>query len=196
MTDAPPPQDGAVSPIEQDLLRRLRGGDAAAFESLYETYYERLWRFAYGLVRTRATAQDVVQDVFLSLWTNRERLNIRTTLDGYLYAAVRHHALKFMRHDRVVQRELDEALSLHHSPAAAEAAVGVAERLEQEEISAALQHAIAGLSERHRAAILLRWKHGMRYEEMSKVLGISPQAARTLVLRIQATLKAIITRVR
>ena len=167
----------------------------AAFDTLYESHYERLWRFAYSFVRTRAIAQEIVHDVFLALWTGREHLQVHSTLDGYLYGAVRNHALKFVRHERIVERELDVALRMHESHGTGEASPGILEHIEREEVAAALERAIDGLSERHRTAILLRWKHGMRYEEIAKVLGVSPQAARTLVLRVQGVLKQVIERV-
>jgi RNA polymerase sigma-70 factor (ECF subfamily) len=175
------------------LVRRLREGDVSAFEWVYDTYYERLWRFAYSFVRTRAIAQEVVHDIFLTLWSGRETLSIHTTLDGYLYGAVRNHALKLVRHERVVAREASDALVQHRSPASSAPAEGVQETLEHRELIAALGRAVAELPERHRTAIVLRWRHGMRYEEIATVLAVSPQAARTLILRVQQTLKTVLS---
>ncbi len=146
----------------------------AAFDALYESHYERLWRFAYSFVRTRAIAQEIVHDVFLALWTGREHLQIHSTLDGYLYGAVRNHALKFVRHERIVERELDVALRRHESHGTGEASPGILEHIEREEVATALERAIDGLSERHRTAILLRWKHGMRYEEIASPRRLPP----------------------
>lgn len=178
---------------DHTLVRRLREGDVSAFEWVYDTYYERLWRFAYSFVRTRAIAQEVVHDIFLTLWSGRETLSIHTTLDGYLYGAVRNRALKLVRHERVVAREASDALVQSHSPASSAPAEGVQETLEQRELIAALSRAVAELPERHRTAIVLRWRHGMRYEEIATVLAVSPQAARTLILRVQQTLKTVLS---
>lgn len=176
------------------LVRDLREGDRVAFDVVYDLYYERLWRFAFSFVRTRAVAQDVVHDVFLTLWTARESLDVRGSLEAYLYGAVRNCALNVVRHDRVVEREQERAAAARHSPAMGEADDDAQARLEQHELSDVLSHALARLTERQRTAVLLRWQQGMQYDEIARVLGISPQATRRLVLRVHDTLRRLVRR--
>jgi len=177
---------------ERDVVQRLRDGDLRAFEQVYDAFYERLWRFTYGYVGSRAVAQEIVHDVFLALWTNRAAFDVHSTLDGYLYGAVRNRARNVARHERVEQRRHDMLARERADDGAADPTPSAQEQLERAEATSRVARAVAALSERHRTAILLRWKHGMRYEAIARVLGVSPQAARTLVLRVQETLKGLI----
>lgn len=83
------------------FVERVRGEDAeearAAFDLLYETHFVPLWRLARQLTRSDATAKDVAQDVFVSLWTNRQKWHVDGSVRAYLYRAVRNRALNAIR---------------------------------------------------------------------------------------------------
>jgi RNA polymerase sigma factor (sigma-70 family) len=91
-----------VSRSERDIVRQLRAGDEEAFDLVYARWYEPMRRLAASYVR--GEAQDVVQDVFLSLWRGRASLRVRQSLGAYLLAAVRHRAIDFKARGRREQR--------------------------------------------------------------------------------------------
>src|SRR5688572_8158150 len=104
-----------------DSIARIRGGDRPAFEALFREHYSALCEFAHRYVQSREAAEDLVQEVFLSVWTHRESLEIRDGLRAYLYGAVRNRALNSIEHRRVEQRWEERARREHAStPAAAE----------------------------------------------------------------------------
>jgi len=70
-------------------LQALKMGDRNAFTQLYDFYWQRLFSVAYNYTRSRETAQELVQDVFMSIWVKREELVVRTNLESYLYGAIR-----------------------------------------------------------------------------------------------------------
>lgn len=57
-----------ASSTDTQLVERIRSGDERACESLYLTFYEPLWRSAFGYVRSSPIAEEIVQDVFMALW--------------------------------------------------------------------------------------------------------------------------------
>jgi len=75
---------------EDGLLRRVRAGDEAAWRTLYGRYRGPLFRFALGMSGSVGGAEDVAQDVFMSLVRNLDRIDPdRGTLGAYLYGATR-----------------------------------------------------------------------------------------------------------
>lgn len=71
------------------LLQRLRQSDESAYTEIFHRYWEKLYAIAYNRLRTRAAAEDVVQEVLASLWVRKAELDIRH-LSGYLATATRY----------------------------------------------------------------------------------------------------------
>src|SRR5256886_416983 len=88
---------------ERDWGARIRAGDAAAFERAFRTYHPALCKFAFRYVHSRDVAQELVHDVFATLWEERGRLSV-DRLKSYLYAAVRNLAISHLRHELVERR--------------------------------------------------------------------------------------------
>ena len=80
---------------EMQYLCALQNGDEKAFTVLYNAYWDLLFGVAYNTTRSREVAQEIVQDVFLSLWANRKDLRIQTTVKAYLCGAVRHSVFNY-----------------------------------------------------------------------------------------------------
>ena len=194
------PQDDAA------LVTRVRVGDEAACEALYLEHHERLWKFAYGYVRSRDVAEEIVQDVFLALWRGRREWEVRTSARTWLYAAVRHQALNHLRHERVVARlaasvdgeggsresqadaDRPRAIAMGAPPADAQRIV------EERELDETVARAIATLPERCRVAMTLRWKHDLSAAEIARVLATTPESVRVLLTRARRDLAGLLAR--
>ena len=155
-----------------DLARRIRDGDPAALETLFHEHYAALCRFANRYLHDRAAAEDLVQDVFASIWAGRLRLDVRGSLRSYLFAAVRNRALNVRKH-QLVERdwELDEAIpdvrALHRAPPRPDDLLDDVERRNR------LRAALEALPERCRLVMQLRWEEQLSHAEIADVLGIS-----------------------
>lgn len=128
---------------------------------------------------------------------------MRTSVRAWLYAAVRHHALNHLRHERVAARLLErtgasrDASAEHATTDAQPVAMGAApldahasaEAVELEQIVA---NAIAALPERRRLAMTLRWKHELTAAEIAAVLGTTPESVRVLLTRARQDLAALL----
>ena len=169
------------------IVARIRGGDEAAFERLYLQYHAPLWRFAYTLVRSGAVAEDLVHDVFLALWRDHPRWHVTTSARLWLYGAVRNGALNHLRHERVVSSVADDVpIAMGAPPPDAHAAV-VAHELDER-----VDRALAGVSERRRIAMTLRWRHDFTPAEIASVLDTTPEAVRVLLARARQDLAALV----
>jgi RNA polymerase sigma-70 factor, ECF subfamily len=155
-----------------DLARRIRDGEPTALETLFHEHYAALCRFANRYLHDRAAAEDLVQDVFTSLWAGRLRLDVRGSLRAYLFAAVRNRALNLRKH-QLVERdwEIDEAIpdvrALHRAPPRPD------DLLDDLERRSRLRAALEALPERCRLVMQLRWEEQLTHAEIAEVLGIT-----------------------
>ena len=152
---------------DRDLLERLRQGDTAAFDAIFRTWYGPLVGTAERMLRDRAVAEELVQDVMLELWRRRESLAADGSAQAYLFQATRNRVLNHLRHLKIEQRSEPEVQSEVASTPHADAAVV------QEELDVAVQRAVQALPDRCREVFELSRVHGLKYAEIAKSLGIS-----------------------
>jgi len=90
---------------ERELQKRIRGGDETAFDAVFRDNYAHLVRMAESIVRERALAEEIAQDVMLELWRRRETIAVEQSFRAYLLRSTRNRALNHVRHQRIVMRE-------------------------------------------------------------------------------------------
>lgn len=88
---------------DQQLVETLNKGSDKAFDALYNRYWYKAYRAAYGKVKSKEIAEEIVQDIFMSLWDNRGSLVI-INFSNYLMTAIRYRAVDFIR-SKLVQRK-------------------------------------------------------------------------------------------
>lgn len=82
------------------LVNRLREGDKLALTELYETYWQLLFVSSYNVLKDKEQCEDIIQDIFMNIWRNREKLEINISLKGYLYACVRYQVFNQFRKNK------------------------------------------------------------------------------------------------
>jgi len=118
-------------------------------------------------VRSRAVAEELVQDVMLELWKRRETLAEESSPQAYLFQATRNRALNHIRHARI------ERLGEPHATRP-EAVDSTAHSLVvEEEMHVAVKKAVDRLPDRCREVFVLSRTHGLKYAEIATALGIS-----------------------
>lgn len=106
---------GANLKDEHTLLIKAANGDEAAFACLFYSHYQKILAFICRLTRSSATAEDIVQDVFVKIWEKREVLAGVDRFDAYVYVLCRNHTLnmlKRMAYERTKISELKAEMSL------------------------------------------------------------------------------------
>lgn len=81
---------------DEILLKLLKSGDGAALEEIYKRYSEAVFLAAFRKVRSKEVAEELVQNLFISLWTKREQAHIEK-LEAYLHTAVRYQVIDYIR---------------------------------------------------------------------------------------------------
>ena len=164
-----------------ELVERLRAGDPAAFDAMYQEFVGPLRSWAYRHVRSREAAVEIVHDVFLAVWRGRAQLAVREGLRAYLYGATRNRALDWLSRESVRRRRSERAVREGYAaPASRPADAGEAEPAE---MLHAIVEAIEAMPERRRVVCSLRWRQGMSLAEIATSLGISQKTVETQLSR-------------
>jgi len=170
---------------DRELLERLRHDDTTAFDEIFRTWYAPLVRMADGMVRDRAVAEELVQEVLFELWRRRDRLAAEGSAQAYLFQSTRNRALNHLRHGRVTDRVAplvaDEAAPTR--PPTPDA------RAVEAELDDALQRAVATLPPRCREVFELSRVHGLKYAEIAQMLGVTVKAVEAQMGKAMRTLR-------
>jgi RNA polymerase sigma-70 factor (ECF subfamily) len=158
----------------------------AEFDALARIHGPRLRTVALRVTRCHEAAAEVVQDVFLRLWRDRQSLEIREHLAGYLATAVRNRAIDLARRRRRESRWIERE-SAEREQAESERIRGDAGAV-PEFVVAGLAAALATLPAKRREIMLLRWRDELSYADIARRLGIS---AKTVENQISRGLKAL-----
>jgi RNA polymerase sigma-70 factor (family 1) len=86
--------------LDTVLINRLREGDKLALTELYNTYWQLLFTSAYNIIKDKELCEDIIQDIFMNIWHNREKLEINISLKGYLYACARYQVFNQFRKNK------------------------------------------------------------------------------------------------
>ncbi len=167
----------------------------STLKDLYLSYYDRLYAFALKLTGDSDAADDVVQDLFLSIYSRGvEDLSIRTSVRGYLYGSVYNLSLLYIRRSSRLDR-LSRITSEDASFDAEDNAIvdslavdnNLIDELSSRERKDAVIRAIESLPERQQLAFTLRWD-GLEIKEIAETMAISVVAARKLIDKAVATI--------
>ncbi len=171
------------------LVAGLRAGDSNAFSAIMTKYMNRLRRFAFVIVGSRDSADDIVQTVFVGLWEHRHELDPDSHLRAYLFRGVRNRALNEQSANNVRDRYRSD---IQADTAAGALSSAVSSPEDEILIHTTVQAAIEQLSERRRFVLQLRLREELSHAEIAEVLDISAMAAQRLVARAIADLRKII----
>jgi RNA polymerase sigma-70 factor (ECF subfamily) len=153
---------------DSEIIGRIRQGDEGEFESLFRSSYVSLVRYAKTLIRDHDTAEEIVQDLFFRIWKDREKLQIESSLNGYLYRAVHNRCLHYINHIKVVEkyaREMafDETES-NETPS---------DILNYRDLQAKIAGIIEKLPEKCGKIFCMSRFEGLKYSEIAQKLSIS-----------------------
>jgi RNA polymerase sigma factor (sigma-70 family) len=152
------------------LVELVAGNDADALEALYDRYGKVAYSLARRILADATLAQDVVQEVFLSLWRNAGRFDAgRGTVATYLLSMTHHRAVDAVRREENLRRwrTTDEVLEFAPDPGS-----GVEDEVEASERRAQVRAALAELPPAQREALALAYFGGYTQREVASLVGV------------------------
>jgi RNA polymerase sigma-70 factor, ECF subfamily len=153
------------------LLWRAKHGDSVSLCRIYEKYQRNMVSVAEAMLRDRGAAEDVLHDVFVSFAEHVPELELRTSLRGYLMAAVVNAVRNRFRSKERTQTALGEI-------DVAASGEGQAAQAEKKDELARLRWAISMLPQEQREVVTLRLQGDMGFSEIAKMTGTNANTAR------------------
>lgn len=153
---------------EKELLLKLQQGDHRAFNSIYDRYKIQLGLRILRMVRSTEIAEELLQDLFLRLWNNRESIDTERPVKAYLYQIAKHMVIDLMRRATKEQHILQQIIA-----ASTEFYEHVEESLFRKENEAMLQLAIDQLPPQRKKIFVHCKLEGMSYREVAELYSIS-----------------------
>lgn len=178
--DAASKPRGASSPeraYDRELIARAAGGDARAFRELVERHKRKAHAVAYGIVRNKDDAHEVVQDAFMRVYRHLDDFEGQASFSTWLYRIVFNLSIDALRRrspGRAV--ELDDRTDLEGAPDEMVPWRGGGDpfaALDQRRLGEAVQECLDKLPPYHRTVIVLRELEGLSYEEIAQTMQIS-----------------------
>ena len=153
---------------ETEIIRRIRQGDKGQFESLFRSSYVSLVRYAKSLIKDHDTAEEIVQDLFFRLWQDKEKINIESSLNGYLFRSVHNRCLHLIEHNRVVEKHVKE-MSFRQN----ESSENPTDNIQYNELQLKIAGILERLPERCGRIFCMNRFEGLKYSEIAEKLSIS-----------------------
>lgn len=167
-----------------ELLSLLKESDNGAYMEIYERYNSLLFAYAYRKLQDKQESQDVVQEVFITLWEKRESFILKTYLSGFLYKSVLNKILDIWKHSKVI-KQYAELKKLQIDVDTIETDYLIREK----EIAAMIEKEIAAMPPRMRQVYELKYKHYQSTAQIAANLGISPHTVSNQLKNAAAHLK-------
>jgi len=166
------------------ILERLANSDTTALNLLYETYWEQLFISAYNLLKNKEACEDILQELFISLWNKREKLQINISIKSYLYASVTYKVYDYLRkNSKVIQLELLEDFDkrIHFS--------NPESKMIHEELVQLINEAIQTLPEKCRKVFVMSREEQLSHKEIAEKLQISSKTVEAHITKALKTIK-------
>ena len=174
-----------------ELLRLMLAGDGGAFEQLYQRWQSPLYRFALRMSGSETIAEDVTQEVFLTLMRDGRQYSGRGSFAAYIFTIARHGAWRRLQRERwFVRLEIEEGVE-SDAGLTSDRLIAQADPLAdltRDEIVEAVRRAVIALPAHYREVVLLCYLHELSYAEAAEVIGCEIGTVRSRLHRARALL--------
>lgn len=176
---------------DRELVMKLQNGSQTAFEGIFNRYREKLLFYSLAIVKTDGAGKDIVQETFIRLWTNRQKLDSGKSLSGYLHTIARNLALNHIKragYDRELKEQIWRSIEDAQQWIAAE------EDLFARESTRLVQEAVDKLPPQRRLIFQLSREKRMTHKEIAIRLGISKNTVKNQMVSALKEIRAYLKR--
>jgi RNA polymerase sigma-70 factor (ECF subfamily) len=175
---------GTYTDLSDDkLVALLKQGNEQALKEIFTRYNKLLYSYAYKKLEDQEEAKDLVQDLFIRLWSNRESFLLKTSLPSYLFRAVRNRALDIFAHKKIKSDYVASFQAFIDLPQSTTDYL-----VREKDISALIDREIQSLPPKMREIFILSRKENYSHKEIAKKIGISEE---TVTKQIKRALKIL-----
>lgn len=166
---------------DKSFIETLRKGNRKSFEKLFLNTYESLCEYSASVTKNTEDAECAVQDVFVSLWQNRNSLDCDVNIRAFLFRSVKNRSLDIVHYKGIRNKLEDKVMLLYQNT---ESITGIT----TPSLMKRVQEEVNNLPEKSREVYLLHRRDGLTYAEIAEVLDIS---IKTVESRMTKALKIL-----
>ncbi len=160
---------------EIELIRKISEGSHAAYDALYDRFFEEIYIHIYNKTKDYELTKDLTHDVFLKLWENRQSLTHIRNIRGYLYITARNKILDLIKHNKIVDTYYESFLHTYKLVESTDF------RIREKQIETIIAEAVDSLPTKMRQVFELSRKQELSYQEIADQLAISEKTVKTQV---------------
>ena len=175
-----------VTKSNKDLLILLKKGDILAFDSIYEMYSKRLYGFVLRYIKQKEDAEGIVQEVFIKIWETRNKIDIYTSFDSFIFTVAYNITINLLR-KRISEHKYQDRLNSVQQITEADQII---DEIYFKEIKIQLQSLLNKLTPRQKEIFQLSREEGLTHEEIAKKLDISVNTVKNHMVTTLAFIKS------
>ena len=172
--------------INTELLKLLKKGDLVAFDTIYNNYSRRLYGFVFRYVKKEADTEEIVQEVFLKIWQGREKLNLYSSFESFLFTIAHNATVNLLKKRATEQKYVDHVKSLQQIDGTYE----LTDEIHYKELKQKFQDLLNELTPRQKEIFQLSREEGLSHKEISEKLGISTNTVKNHLVTTLTLLKS------
>lgn len=155
-------------PDTDKLVRQLKKGDVTSFNMIFKNYNQKVYNFCLHLLKNNKDAEEVTQEVFVALWQNREKINVKTSFSAYIYGIARNNIFNIYRKSFYLQAYTEYLASSDKSMEFV-----TEDQVIFNELNVFLNNTIEKLPPKRKEVFMLSRNEGLTYREIAARLKIS-----------------------
>lgn len=160
---------------EQEIFHRLETGEEAAFNELFDLFLPRLYPFVARFTKAEVAAQEVIQETFIRIWMNRDKLSAIENPGGWIYKVASNECYNYIRKQALNNRRFTAISgSADHQPLHN----AVHEQLDLKELTQLINHAVDELSPQRKKIYQMSRQQGKSIPEIAQILQLSPNTVK------------------
>ncbi len=169
---------------DAEVWSDFKRGSQEAFSYLYRTHYRKLYNYGYSIIADKELLKDALQELFLELWRDREKLGQAQSIQVYLLVSFRRKVFGKIRSIRKKRLEGEDPPGAEDSYE-----TSVIARQEEEAQGKRLSQELNCLPKRQKEAIYLRFYQELTYQQITEIMNLQYQTVRDLICKGLKTLR-------
>lgn len=161
-----------------ELLSLLKEGDMLAFDAIYEKYCKRIFAFVVRYIKSVPDAEEIVQEVFLKIWENRNKIDVYFSFESYIFTISYNSTISLLRKRVTEKKYIDYLKNLQ----VAENVFELTDEVYYRELTDQIQSLLSELTPRQKEIFLLSREEGLTHDEIAKRLGISSNTVKNHIV--------------
>jgi len=168
-----------------ELINRLKKDDETALTEIYDKYWKPLFISSYNLLKDKEVCEEIIQDIFIDIWKNREKIQIKISLNSYLYASTRYKVFNhFRKKNNELRVELFESLNKRFQYATPET------KLMHQELVIQIEGIVESLPPKCKEVYKMSRDEQLSHKEISDKLNISTKTVENHITKALRVIKA------